>query len=211
MKYYAVRSGRVPGIYTTWSECQKQISGFSNASYKSFTSKKAAQEFMDGASEGVLNEKNPNAQIERAIENLREGQAIAFCDGSYNKKTKAGGFGVVMITRQETKEMSVPVSKEKLDGSNNFGAEMLGAGKAIQWAIRNGIKSLTIYYDYQGIERFATGEWKPNHSLAVAYTRFVNENKGDIELHFVKVPAHTGVVYNEMVDRLAKRAAGLQA
>jgi viroplasmin and RNaseH domain-containing protein len=27
-KFYAVRAGHNPGIYDTWEECQKQISGF---------------------------------------------------------------------------------------------------------------------------------------------------------------------------------------
>ena len=34
-KYYAVKKGRQPGIFTTWTEAQKVISGFSNAEFKS--------------------------------------------------------------------------------------------------------------------------------------------------------------------------------
>jgi len=30
-KYYAVRFGKVPGVYTDWTECQGQISGFKGA------------------------------------------------------------------------------------------------------------------------------------------------------------------------------------
>ena len=35
-KYYAVRQGRVPGVYTTWADCEKQVKGFGGAIYKSF-------------------------------------------------------------------------------------------------------------------------------------------------------------------------------
>ena len=35
-KYYAVKVGRKSGIYNSWSECQKQTSGFSGAVFKSF-------------------------------------------------------------------------------------------------------------------------------------------------------------------------------
>ena len=35
-KFYAVKTGRNPGIYHTWEECRKQILGFSGARYKSF-------------------------------------------------------------------------------------------------------------------------------------------------------------------------------
>ena len=38
-KFYAVKIGKTPGIYETWSECQKQISGYSGAVYKGFATK----------------------------------------------------------------------------------------------------------------------------------------------------------------------------
>lgn len=47
-KYYAVRRGRKPGIYRTWAETQAQVTGFSGAQYKSFTSASAADAFMQG-------------------------------------------------------------------------------------------------------------------------------------------------------------------
>ena len=36
-KYYAVRNGYHTGIFNTWDECKKEVSGFSGAEYKSFT------------------------------------------------------------------------------------------------------------------------------------------------------------------------------
>jgi ribonuclease HI len=30
-KYYAVRAGHKPGVYTSWAICQQQISGFKGA------------------------------------------------------------------------------------------------------------------------------------------------------------------------------------
>lgn len=36
MSFYAVRSGRNPGIYGTWAECEKQVRGFPGAAYKKF-------------------------------------------------------------------------------------------------------------------------------------------------------------------------------
>ena len=38
MKYYAVKSGRKVGIFTSWDECQKQVNGYANAIFKSFKS-----------------------------------------------------------------------------------------------------------------------------------------------------------------------------
>ena len=46
-KYYAVKHGKTPGIYTTWDECKRQVHGYPNATYKSFTSLESANDFMN--------------------------------------------------------------------------------------------------------------------------------------------------------------------
>lgn len=47
MKFYAVKKGKRPGIYTSWDETKKQVSGFSGAVYKSFKTLKEAEDFID--------------------------------------------------------------------------------------------------------------------------------------------------------------------
>ena len=46
-KYYAVRQGRVPGVYTTWADCEKQVKGFGGAIYKSFPTEAEARAFVE--------------------------------------------------------------------------------------------------------------------------------------------------------------------
>ena len=46
MKYYAVKKGKHPGIYTTWKDCQKEIDHFKDAKFKSFDSKKEALAYL---------------------------------------------------------------------------------------------------------------------------------------------------------------------
>ena len=41
-KFYAVRKGKTPGIYTSWDLCRAQVHGFSGAEYKSFPTREAA-------------------------------------------------------------------------------------------------------------------------------------------------------------------------
>lgn len=48
-KYYAVRNGRRPGIYSTWDECKQQVDGFKGAVYKKFGDLKEATAFARGA------------------------------------------------------------------------------------------------------------------------------------------------------------------
>ncbi|KAF2109238.1 Caulimovirus viroplasmin-domain-containing protein [Lophiotrema nucula] len=45
-KYYAVKRGRKPGIYTSWSDAQPQVWGFSRPRHKSFPTLEEAQELM---------------------------------------------------------------------------------------------------------------------------------------------------------------------
>lgn len=51
-KFYVVWEGHTPGVYNTWSDCQKQIAGFSNARYKSFESRTQAEKaFTENAAD----------------------------------------------------------------------------------------------------------------------------------------------------------------
>lgn len=45
-KFYAVKVGHQPGIYTSWSECKKNVDGYQNPTYRKFTTLEEAQNFM---------------------------------------------------------------------------------------------------------------------------------------------------------------------
>lgn len=45
-KYYVVWSGKMPGIYTSWEECKKQVIGVKGAKYKSYPTKQLAEEAL---------------------------------------------------------------------------------------------------------------------------------------------------------------------
>jgi viroplasmin and RNaseH domain-containing protein len=44
--YYAVRRGHTPGLYRSWDECERQVSGFSSSEFKSFPTEKEAQNYL---------------------------------------------------------------------------------------------------------------------------------------------------------------------
>ncbi|KAI0067219.1 ribonuclease H-like protein [Artomyces pyxidatus] len=44
--FYAVKKGRVPGIYRTWDECEDQVKGFNAAVYKKFHDRQSAEEWI---------------------------------------------------------------------------------------------------------------------------------------------------------------------
>lgn len=43
-KYYVVWVGKVPGIYTSWGECQQQVNQFTGAKFKAFESRSEAEQ-----------------------------------------------------------------------------------------------------------------------------------------------------------------------
>jgi viroplasmin and RNaseH domain-containing protein len=45
-KYYAVTTGRHPGIYTSWPTAQKQVHGFSGAAFQGFLEYSDAMSFL---------------------------------------------------------------------------------------------------------------------------------------------------------------------
>ena len=50
-KFYVVKKGKTPGIYSTWDECKSQVEGVSGAQYKGFATQ---QEAFDYAGEELV-------------------------------------------------------------------------------------------------------------------------------------------------------------
>lgn len=192
-KYYAVKKGHKPGIYTSWDECKKQVEKFSGAVYKSFTSLEDAKNFIKLEEEKIV-----------------DYGLIAYVDGSYNIKTKEYGFGCILIEGQKViKELSGKGDKEVLVSMRNVAGEILGSLAAMKFALENGYPGVCIYYDYEGIEKWANGLWRANKIGTQNYQKLVNEYRKKINISFIKVLAHSGDFFNERADKLAKKAVGI--
>merc|ERR1712238_564238 len=81
-KFYSVAVGRKTGIFSTWGECVTQTKGFSSAKYKSFTSKEAAQQFIDdhaknNSSKPKSNSKRANCSSDVAVEDRKSSSTSA--------------------------------------------------------------------------------------------------------------------------------------
>lgn len=87
--------------------------------------------------------------------------------------------------------------------------ELEGAMAAMEYCEKNHISKLHLYYDYQGIESWATGDWKRNKSGTIRYKAFY-DNLQNVQVVFHKVKGHSGVELNEAVDGLAKAALGIR-
>jgi ribonuclease HI len=214
MKFYAVRQGRVPGIYTSWSECQKQVKGYSNATYKSFKTHAEAKRFLD-----------PSLPKKEVCVDTPTSLSI-YVDGSHIKGTSRLGYGILCLYQGQGYILSRnPVLREDIEnlvGStidvNRFSnptMEFLAVADVlhrIALDTTDRFQSIHIHYDYIGSERWLTGKWKSRQAHIQAVHRFAKTSletllsKG-IKVEWVHTPAHTGVWGNEMADCLAKGEA----
>ncbi len=139
-----------------------------------------------------------------------ETEALAYVDGSFNLSTGVYGYGGVLLCRDGSiRPLQGHGRDETLRTMRNVAGEIHGSMAAIQAAADAGIASITIFYDYMGIEMWANGQWKTNKEGTRAYKAFIEAIRPRIEIRFQKVAAHTGVRFNELVDQLAKASVGI--
>lgn len=204
-KYYAVRKGRKTGVFATWAECQKQVTGFSGAEFKSFGTMEEARLFVgsnEPAACDIAAENGVPAQ------NLPDG-AIAYVDGSYRSDTGEFSYGMVILQDGEEHTFCQKMTDKELALMHNVAGEIKGSEAAMQYAMDHNIPEITIYHDYEGIAKWCTGAWKANKSGTQIYQAFYQAASKKVKIHFVKVKGHSNDKYNDMADQLAKSALGI--
>lgn len=210
-KYYAVAKGKTPGIYLTWEACKVQVDNFSGAVYKGFATLEEAENFIQVTT--GIKRKNEVGQMDLSIADCElvstSDHLIAYVDGSYDHNKRRYAYGCVLVLPGKEVTFNGSDNKEDYVSMRNVAGEIIGSEQAILWALEHGYRRITIYYDYEGIEKWANGIWKANKPGTQSYKAFIAENRQRIEIAFQKVVAHTGVKYNEMADKLAKEALGI--
>lgn len=191
-KYYAVRKGKVPGIYRSWDACKKQIQGFSGAEYKGFTSLLEAENFMKPV------ENNSTAS---SVANT----IVVYVDGSYSEERNLFSYSCIILDGKDT-QLSGVSSDPSVLSMRNVAGELLGTEEAIKWAVNNRYDGILVCYDYEGIEKWANDTWSANKEGTKKYVQFIKEQRDKIQISFKKVKAHSGDKYNEIADGLAKQA-----
>lgn len=197
-KYYAVRVGRKTGVFTTWDECKSAVSGFSGAAYKSFTNKDDALDFVNGSVKKADDE-----------EDEKQSEAFAYVDGSYDDTTKSYSYGMVMMHGEEELHFFKKFEKDDMSDMRNVAGEIEGSMAAMKYCMDHNIKSISIFYDYEGIEKWCNGDWKAKKEGTKRYVKFYEDASRHVDVDFIKVKGHSGDKYNDLADELAKRALGL--
>lgn len=213
-KVYAVKTGKVPGIFTSWEECKASVDGFSGAEYKGFGTLAEAKAYLGIAqNQEQVGGKTPGGSVfsdsaagEGAAYETLPGRLLTYVDGSYDDSLPKYAFGCVFLL--EGGEIRLAFGNGDNPQSlqhRNVTGEMLGAMYAVRTAMLNGFREIEICYDYEGIEKWVTGNWRSKTELTQKYAQSMREWGKSIKMIFTKVAAHSNVVYNELADRTAKR------
>ncbi|XP_039448851.1 ribonuclease H1-like [Culex pipiens pallens] len=71
MPFYAVARGRAAGVYLTWPECQRQVTGFTGAKFKKFPTRQQADAFVrehgNGSGSGSASDSGSNSPSAGAV------------------------------------------------------------------------------------------------------------------------------------------------
>lgn len=194
-KYYAVKSGKITGIFTNWEDCRNSVEGYPRAEYKGFASLSDAKMYL-GENESVR---------ERIVGNTAERLSV-YVDGSYDDSLQKYAFGCVFLLSEDEIRLAYGNgdNPQSLKHRNVTG-EMLGAMYAVRTAMMNGFAEVELFYDYDGIEKWVTGSWRSKTELTQKYADSMREWGRSINIYFTKVAAHSNIRYNELADKTAKR------
>lgn len=199
IKYYAVVSGRSPGIYNDWATAESMVKGFPGAIFKSFRTKTEAENFMKRSTAVTTPSgmKTINPQTLPLLD-----KTIVYTDGSFSNGLC--GFGVVIIANNGDKITAH--GRVPLDPTNNV-AELYAIYVALSLVSNNVI----IYSD----SRYAIGcftsyihDWIENGWSGVANRNLIESTYAlmkNRDVTFQHVPAHSGIELNEEADKLADR------
>lgn len=132
-----------------------------------------------------------------------------YVDGSFNNHSPYAGWGWAVVDDKGKLIAHHCGRTEKPALSRQIDGELLATIQGVKWATKLvNYKSITIHYDYAGIEKWAIGEWKSKKPISAQYIKEITElnDKYHGDIYFVKVKAHDGDKWNDYVDKLAKSA-----
>lgn len=200
-KYYAVKKGKKPGIYENWASCKAQVEGVSGAVYQKFETREDALLFIG---------KEPLQEQRQLQFQFSQNKICAYVDGSFDVETFCYGAGVVLLYGDQKIELCKWGTDQNLAAMRNVAGEILGALISMAWVEQHLDEfvhpQLIIYHDYEGIAKWPRGEWKAQKEGTRAYVlRYMGYRK-KFPIEFVKVKAHSGDIWNERADALAKKS-----
>lgn len=168
---------------------------------------------------------NKNKEIKLVNENLNEGNfeniillweifrngedflkgIHVFVDGSFvNGKI---GFGFLVVKDGNiVKKFSGKSDNPENIKIRNVAGEIKAIIEAIEFCKSKNWRNLYLHYDYEGLKKWATMNWKANNILTKNYQNYMKDNLKVLKINWVKEKSHSGSMLNFLADRLAKIA-----
>lgn len=145
-------------------------------------------------------------------------QFDVYVDGSYSVNNPNVTHGACVLLMEEVPFVAVRYtsSQPEMTKMRNVGGELMAAAGAVTnigaildaFNAGDAVINCNVYYDYTGIYEFARDlkPWKPKTVGAMQYVNAMNQLKSkykNLRLNFIKVKAHSGNKWNEVVDAIA--------
>ena len=217
-KVYVVFTGKNPEtkeiennlIFDDWDIVKTYVNGVHGALYKSFNSYEVFGALYDVKLFKTMFDTSESTPNINPIPNT----LMCFVDGSYNEELNNYGAGVVCLYNEQIVFADGFLGKnQEAVKMRQIGGELLGAIQSCVYAKKNDYKNIVIFYDYQGVEKHATGQWKPENEFSKSYNQWMSdfiEKNPEMTIKFQHVKAHDGNLYNEIADYFAKITVGIQ-
>lgn len=138
--------------------------------------------------------------------NLETKSITAYIDGSYTKDKDYSGYAVVFVKNNRILESISGCSYQNIK-MQNVTAELTAAMKAVEWAVNRRYSHIIIFHDFMGVSKILSGEWGVKNPFTRFYKKFMESKSRKINISFGFVKSHSGDIYNEIADKLA-RACG---
>ena len=229
--YYVVHKGRVPGIYTSWNDCKKQVDKFEGAIFKKFSNKSEAELFLK---EGFGENKKPRCVVRKENDDKKNNTKIVdetieddsdkifiYTDGScikFKNNISKGGFGIYIPDKNV--KIGAPLLNQKITNNRAEMTAIIDSLKYLdEWEL---LKKICIFTDSQYSmyifngtgERYESNGYKndgkdvPNIDLI----KKLLDLKRKYNIVLLKVRAHTDKkdrhsMGNEVADKLAQKGA----
>lgn len=220
-KYYAVAVGRQPGIYTQWfgdAGAQNQVVGFKGARYKGFSTREEAQGFIQDWRSGhkisvTPSQKTTSRSTATPTVNTAD-RIVIYTDGSSLGNPGPGGYGVVISSPGETRELSGGFRRT----TNNrmellaciVGLEQLETPSAV--ALCSDSRYVVDGITKGWAKKWQRNDWRKSNggkALNIDLWQRLLSLCDRHDVHWVWVKGHAGNPGNERCDQLASQAASL--
>ena len=221
--YYAVAVGRTPGIYNKWygeDETEGQVSGFPNAVFKGFPTRKEAEDFLEERHahqpEFKFKFKSSRTDIKPQKDThkkqINSDRVVIYTDGGCVGNPGPGGYGVVLKMGNKSKELS---GGFRLTTNNRM--ELLAC--IVGLSKLKSPSRVTLHSDSKyvvnGIKKGWAKRWRSNNWMRTKEDPAINPDLwGQLldlsdrhDVKFVWVKGHAGNPDNERCDHLATMAA----